>query len=79
MSHVTRKKTIYELYDYEQLSNESKIFTSYIQFNLVLGNPEFSHDGSVVNEIKIAEIVEMRSEVAEENNFCCLLQEGEFR
>ena len=50
-----------------------------IQFNLVLGNPEFSHDGSVVNEIKIAEIVEMRSEVAEENNFCCLLQEEEFR
>ena len=62
------------------LSQPKNIFTSFnIQFNLVPGNPEFSHDGSVVNEIKIAEIVEMRSEVAEENNFCCLLQEGEFR
>jgi len=47
---------------------------------LIPGSAEFSQDGlNLMNEIKIAEIVEMRCELAEENNFYCLLQEGEFR
>ena len=47
---------------------------------LISGSAEFSQDGlNLMNEIKIAEIVEMRCELAEENNFYCLLQEGEFR
>ena len=39
------------------------------------GNPEFSHDGSLINEIKIAEVIEMMCEVAEENDFHSLNQE----
>lgn len=39
------------------------------------GNPEFSLDGSVINEIKIAEVIEMMCEVAEENDFHSLYQE----
>ena len=47
--------------------------------NKSLGDVEFSQDGSMVNEIKIAEIIEMKCEEAQENNFYCLLQEGESR
>ena len=47
--------------------------------NESLGDVEFSQDGSMVNEIKIAEIIEMKCEEAEENNFYCLFQEGESR
>ena len=39
------------------------------------GNPEFSLDGSVINEIKIAEVIEMMCEEAEENDFHSLYQE----
>lgn len=40
---------------------------------------EFAQDGRLLNEIKIAEIVEMRCEEAEENNFYCFQSEGEFK
>ena len=46
---------------------------------LTLSAREFAQDGRLLNEIKIAEIVEMRCEEAEENNFCCFLSEGEFK
>ena len=39
------------------------------------GNPEFSLDGTLVNEIKIAEVIEMMCEEAEENDFHSLYQE----
>ena len=40
---------------------------------------EYLQDGSLINEIKIAEIVQMTCEEAEENNFVLLCQEGEVR
>ena len=43
------------------------------------GGVEYSQDGSLVNEIKIAEIVQMTCEEAEEENFVCMFKEGEFR
>ena len=43
------------------------------------GGGEYSHDGSLINEIKIAEIVQMTCEEAEEDSFVCLFKEGEFR
>ena len=40
---------------------------------------EYCQDGSLINEIKIAEIVQMTCEEAEDGSFVCLYKEGEFR
>ena len=41
--------------------------------------PEYCQDGSLMNEIKIAEIVQMTCEEADEGSLLCLYKEGEFR
>ena len=41
--------------------------------------PEYCQDGTLMNEIKIAEIVQMTCEEADEGSLVCLYKEGEFR